>query len=98
MVGALIRERRKARGWSQQELAGRLDMAQTYLSRLERGEVELPQRATLERLGAELGLSLADFYQAAGVLDDVGSPTPPTPSGHPRRGCYTATYGRVATN
>lgn len=70
-LGELIRERRKARGWSQEILADRMRMKQTYLSRLERDEVGLPQRATLEKLGDELGITLPEFYRAAGVLEGL---------------------------
>lgn len=82
MVGTLIRDRRRALGLSQSALARRLEMDQTYLSRLERGAVELPQRATLEKLGAALGITLPEFYRAAGVLEalDGGDAPPPPPS------------------
>jgi transcriptional regulator with XRE-family HTH domain len=53
-VGGLMRDRRKLRGWSQEFVADKLGMKQTYLSRLERDEVGLPQRATLEKIGALL--------------------------------------------
>lgn len=37
-VGALIREARKARGWSQAALATRLDVGRPYVSKLEAGK------------------------------------------------------------
>lgn len=82
MVGGLIRQGRKARGMSQEVLAKVLGMKQTYLSRLERDEVGLPQRATLEKIGAALGIALPEFYRAAGVLEGVDiapNPAPPPP-------------------
>jgi transcriptional regulator with XRE-family HTH domain len=82
-IGGLIRDRRKALGWSQTELAERMGWAQTYLSRVERGEVDVPQRATLEKLGGLLGLRLEEFYRAAGMLDGIevvaGEPPAPPP-------------------
>jgi hypothetical protein len=43
----------------------------------------VPQRATLEKLGGLLGLSLEEFYRAAGMLDGIeatnGGGEPPAP-------------------
>lgn len=71
MVGALIVVRRKERGLSQSQLAEITGLGQTYISRVERGEVEVPQRATLEKFGAALGITLPDFYRAAGMLESA---------------------------
>lgn len=77
-IGGLVRRQREALGLSQTDLAARVGVKQNYVSRIERGEVALPQRALLERLGEVLGLTVADFYRAAGVLDgmDGGMPRP----------------------
>lgn len=75
-MGELVRRRREALGLSQTEVAQRAGLGQTYLSRIERGVIALPQRATLERLGEVLGLTLPDFYGAAGVLDGAGDGSP----------------------
>lgn len=77
-IGELVRHQREALGLSQTDLAARVGVKQNYVSRIERGEVALPQRALLERLGDVLGLTVADFYRAAGVLDgmDGGMPRP----------------------
>lgn len=77
MVGTLVRERRRGRGWSQIRLATETGLTQNYVSRIERGEVDLPQRATLERLGAALGIALPEFYRAAGVLEPAPEAPPP---------------------
>lgn len=76
MIGTLVRDRRKLLRLSQVALARRAGLSQNYISKLENGEIDLPQRGTLEALGGALGLSLADFYRAAGVLDN-GTTRPP---------------------
>lgn len=48
MIGPLIVSRRKGRGMSQSQLAEATGLNQTYISRVERGEVGVPQRATLQ--------------------------------------------------
>jgi transcriptional regulator with XRE-family HTH domain len=79
MVGHLIRKRRRALGWSQEVLAEKMGWQQTYLSRVERGEVELPQRATLEKLSDVLGIGLPEFYRASGILEGVSDEAPAPP-------------------
>lgn len=69
MIGQLIVERRRVRGLSQAQLAEATGLNQTYISRVERGEVALPQRANLQKFGAALGIALPEFYRAAGVLE-----------------------------
>lgn len=59
-VGALIRERRVARGLSQLELAGRLGVKQQSVSRWEAGE-SLPRAQTFVRLAEVLGVPLDDL-------------------------------------
>jgi len=79
MVGSLIVARRRLHGLSQSQLAAATGINQTYISRVERGEVEVPQRATLEKFGAALGISLPDFYRAAGMLEGAVTEDSPTP-------------------
>lgn len=88
MIGALIRERRLRAGVTQTDLARRTGLSQNYISKLESGSIDLPQRATLEVLGGALGIALAEFYRAAGVLDlpapadaPDGPPSPDDPVG-----------------
>lgn len=58
--GAIIRERRQLLGWSQYELADRLDVRQGAVSAWERG-TRLPSRRNLARIEAEMGLPAASF-------------------------------------
>ncbi len=71
MIGRLVRERREARGWTQTRLAQEAGMPQTYISKVERGDVEIPQRHTLEKIGKALGVRLSEFYRAAGVYEPL---------------------------
>jgi len=66
VVGPLIRERREAQGLSQADLAAQTGLAQTYISRIERGAVPRPRPATLQKLGQALGVRLPELYQSAG--------------------------------
>jgi ribosome-binding protein aMBF1 (putative translation factor) len=50
-------------GWSQKELAGRVGTSQSYIARLEAGEID-PQVSTLNRLAAALQVSPAEILQA----------------------------------
>lgn len=67
-IGALVFERRKALGLTQTALGRKAGLSQDYISKLENGEIDVPRRGTLLALGEPLGLRLADFYQAAGIL------------------------------
>jgi transcriptional regulator with XRE-family HTH domain len=55
-IGIQIRELRKAKGLTQDELAGMIDRSTEALSNLERGV------DTLERLSDKLGVQLKDFF------------------------------------
>lgn len=78
MIGPLIKERRQRKGITQTDLARRTGLSQNYISKLEGGSIELPQRATLEVLGAALDITLAEFYRAAGVLELADEEPPQT--------------------
>lgn len=85
MIGQFVRASRRRRRLSQVELAARTGLSQNYISKLETGQIELPQRATLEALGAALDISLAEFYRAAGVLPEAQSPVPEEPPAQTRQ-------------
>jgi transcriptional regulator with XRE-family HTH domain len=69
MVGQLIQRQRLAKGLTQTELARRTGLSQNYVSKLESGRIDLPQRGTLDVLSGALGVSLIELYRAAGVTD-----------------------------
>lgn len=61
IVGANVRRLRKARGLSQETLAGEAGIAMRHIGRIERGEGN-PTVAVLARLAEVLGVHPADFY------------------------------------
>lgn len=61
LFGQRVRELRKARGFSQEELAHRAGMHYTYLGGIERGERN-PALLNISRLAKALGVSLADLF------------------------------------
>jgi len=63
--GQHIRQRRKARGWTQAEAASRLGRCQSVWSDLERDE-HSPTVGMLERVAAVLGCSVADLLPVSG--------------------------------
>jgi len=64
-IGLQIRELRKAKGLTQDELAGMIDRSVEGLSNLERG-VSLPGIDTLERLAEALSVPLREFLDLSG--------------------------------
>jgi ribosome-binding protein aMBF1 (putative translation factor) len=54
---------RLAKGWSQKELAARVGTSQSYVARLELGEID-PQVSTVRRLAAALELQPAELLDA----------------------------------
>lgn len=54
---------RRARGWSQEELADRAGFHRTYISGIERG-VRNPTVTVIDRLAQTLEASPADFFGA----------------------------------
>jgi transcriptional regulator with XRE-family HTH domain len=76
MIGQLLRERRESLGLSQTDVARRAGSSQRQVSRLENNEEAMPRRDTLERFGAVLGITLAEFYRAAGVMPSLVEEAP----------------------
>lgn len=67
MIADLVRESREARGWTQTDLAEATGLRQTYISKIENGEIGLPRDHNIDKLARVFGLARADFYEAAGI-------------------------------
>jgi len=75
-VAELVRSRRLQKGLTQSELALETGLRQAYISQVEKGEIAIPRDPQLDKLGAALDLSRADFYRAAGRFEGM-HPDPP---------------------
>jgi DNA-binding SARP family transcriptional activator/Tfp pilus assembly protein PilF/DNA-binding XRE family transcriptional regulator len=71
-LGILVRERRRARGLTQHELAVRAGLSLAAVRDLEQGRTRRPQPGSLAGLAAALGLSLAQAGEPEGALTDSG--------------------------
>lgn len=80
MIGDVVKGRRLARRLTQVKLGKLTGLTQDYISKLERGEIDLPQRGTLDALAGALDLDVAEFYRAAGILSGVEEVPPPRPA------------------
>lgn len=58
--GAAVRALREARGWSQEQLAGRAELNRSYLGEVERGEA-IASLVTIEKLAHAMQLSPAEL-------------------------------------
>jgi transcriptional regulator with XRE-family HTH domain len=57
-LGDVVRELREAKGLSQQLLADRASIAQSYVAVIEAGQQGRPPRAILQRLAKALGVAV----------------------------------------
>ena len=73
-TGTLIARRRKELGFTQQQLAERLHVSHTTVSKWERG-IGFPEVSLLEPLAAALDLTLTELFRG-----EVGKPMPETES------------------
>ena len=71
-TGALIAQARKEKGLTQQQLAERLHVSHTTVSKWERG-LGFPEVSLLEPLAAELELTLTELFRG-----EAGQPMPET--------------------
>lgn len=60
--GAVVRQLREGRGWSQERLAGEAELNRSYMGEVERGVV-MPSLATAAKLAAALGVPLSRLLQ-----------------------------------
>ena len=66
--GQFLRERRHGMGISQRDLAARLGIDFTYISKLENGHEDPPSSDTLRRLAVQLGVPEANMLAQAGKV------------------------------
>jgi len=60
-LGARIRELRKEKGWSQEELAFQCRLHRTYVGAIERGERN-PSVINLKKIASSLGVAVGDMF------------------------------------
>ena len=60
-LGDVVRELRESKGLSQQQLAERASIAQSYVAVIEAGQPGRPPRAILQRLARALGVAVEKF-------------------------------------
>jgi transcriptional regulator with XRE-family HTH domain len=76
-LGAVLRDRRKAAGYSQEAFADRAGMHRTFMSNVERGLSNVSLE-TLERIAAALGARAGDLLLEAERSTAPGdAPAPP---------------------
>src|SRR5436190_21206629 len=69
-LGALLRKRRREHGYTLNQLAARIPMSASNLSRLELGSQGPPADEVIERIAKALDADAGELLQAAGRLDD----------------------------
>ncbi|MDD2337377.1 MAG: helix-turn-helix transcriptional regulator [Geobacteraceae bacterium] len=69
LLGARIREIRKARGLTQEQLAEMIDVEQKHVSRIESGK-NYPSIDLLEKMAAALKVPLMGFFDFMHLQDD----------------------------
>jgi len=68
-VAAQVREMRRARHLSQRQLAGRMQVPRTYISKIENGKA-IPTLGSLERLATALGVEMRQLVRDERSLRD----------------------------
>ena len=60
-IGKIVKQRREAKRWNQQELADKSTITQATISRIEAGVLDDPKINTLRNLAAALGCTVVDL-------------------------------------
>ena len=68
----ILKQVREAKGLSQKELAGLIDMAQAQYSRIESGKTD-PSFSAVVKISKALGLNLSELFQADEIFSDTNS-------------------------
>lgn len=71
-LGQTLKKVREAKGMSQKEVAGLIDMAQAQYSRIENGKTD-PSFSVVVRIAGALGFSLSELFKADDIFTDVSS-------------------------
>lgn len=74
VLGVRIRNLRKNRGWSQENLADRSGLHTTYIGQIERGEKSLTVR-NLEKIANSLECDFSDIFLGIGIRETSTSKT-----------------------
>ncbi|MBI3965613.1 MAG: helix-turn-helix transcriptional regulator [Chloroflexi bacterium] len=75
-VGELVRRLRQGRRLSVRTLAARTEFSPSFISQVELGQAS-PSIASLERIAAALGVTLAEFFEAEAADAAAGEADPP---------------------
>ena len=67
-----LKKVREAKGLSQKELAGSINMAQAQYSRIENGKND-PSFSVIVKIAKALDLSLSDFFKADDIFNEVNT-------------------------
>ena len=70
-LGGLIREKREEKGLSQRQLAEKIDVSNTEISRIESGERRSPAPYILRRMAPHLGVTYRRLLELSGYKDLV---------------------------
>jgi transcriptional regulator with XRE-family HTH domain len=74
-IGTIVKQRREAKRWNQQELAAKSTVTQATISRLEAGVFD-PKVSTLRSLAAALGCTVVDLLPDSDKKKQKLSDTP----------------------
>jgi transcriptional regulator with XRE-family HTH domain len=70
MIGTRIAELRNSKGFTQEQLAGKMEISSKYLSSIERGK-ENPTLDTFIKLSESLGVNIEDIFRFIQIEDSA---------------------------